>query len=347
MKRPIGIAQEFAGEQYEIGLASADDFVGLVRIRYHSDCSRQDFRFALDAFGERNLVAGADLHFCVRDHGAGRTIDQVDLPWFEFAGERDGIVQRPAAFFPICRGDADEQRESIGPDAANGLGQFEDEANSILKRSAVLIGAVVGERREKFVREISVGAVKLERFESGGEGAACGLGESVDDGIDSGERESFWNWIGCAERDRAGGDRLQSAGFDRNRRAVILPRHVAACFSSGVGDLDAGNRAMFFDECGNALQHRDVFVFIDAVIAGADASARFDGGGFHDDEPSAAYRAAAEVHEVPIGRESVNAGVLTHGRDGDAIAIVDLADCERGKKVWVVQKTSMTGLREC
>lgn len=337
MKRPIGIAQEFAGEQHQVGFAGTDDFVRLFGFSDHSDCAGEDFGFALDAFRERDLVAGADLHFGIRNHGAGGTIDQIDFARFKLAGERDGIVKRPSAFFPIRCRDADEERKVLRPDGAHGLSQFENEANAILERSAVLISAMIGERREKFVREISVGAVKFEGFESGGEGAACGLGERFDDGVDSSEGERFGRPFLRAKWNVAGSNSLPSPGFQRYLSAIVLPWNVAACFSSGVRNLNAGNRAVLLNESRDALEHRDVFVFVDSMIAGANASACFYRSGFDDDKSSTTHGAAAEMDEVPIGRKSIVARVLAHRRNGDAVAIRDVADCERCEKMCAGQ----------
>jgi len=42
----------------------------------------------------------------------------------------------------------------------------------------------------------------------------------------------------------------------------------------------------------------------------------------------------AEMCEVPVGREAVDAGILAHRRHGDAIAQRDAAQFERREEVW-------------
>jgi aconitase B len=93
-----------------------------------------------------------------------------------------------------------------------------------------------------------------------------------------------------------------------------------------VGDLNTGHGAVFLDEGRYAREHRDVVVLPDSVIAGGDASTRLDGGGFHHYESGATYCAAAQVYQMPVRRESIDAGILAHRRHGDPIAKRDFAD---------------------
>ena len=82
---------------------------------------------------------------------------------------------------------------------------------------------------------------------------------------------------------------------------------MTACLSAGVRNLNAWDCTLFLYEGRYARQLRDVLIFPDSVIAGTDASARLDGGRFHHHQSGAAYRAAAQVHQMPVRRESVDA----------------------------------------
>ena len=120
MERPVGIAEHFAGEEDEIGLAVGDDCVGLLRIGDHADGGGGDGGFGADARGEGNLVAGADGDFCVGNEAAGGDVDEVDAVGAEMAGESDGVVDGPAAFGPVGGRDADEEGQVFGPGCADG-----------------------------------------------------------------------------------------------------------------------------------------------------------------------------------------------------------------------------------
>lgn len=187
------------------------------------------------------------------------------------------------------------------------------------------------------MRQIAMGAMELDHLESCGECASRGVGESVDDVTNSAVIQRSWDGIALAEGDGAGRDGFPSAGVDRDRSSVVFPRNIAACFSARVGDLNTGYSAVLLDEGRYAREHRDVVVLPDSVIAGGDASARLDGGGFHHYESGAAYCAAAQVYQMPVRRESVDAGILAHGRHGDPIAKRDFADGQGSEQMRFIQ----------
>jgi hypothetical protein len=99
-----------------------------------------------------------------------------------------------------------------------------------------------------------------------------------------------------------------------------------------VRQLNAGRRALLPQKRGDARQEGDVLVFPDAVILRRNAAARFHRRRFHDHQRGAAHRAASEVDQMPVVGEPVLARVLAHGRDRNAIAEREFADCERSKK---------------
>ena len=85
---------------------------------------------------------------------------------------------------------------------------------------------------------------------------------------------------------------------------------------------------------GNGLiEHPDVIVFPDAEIVRADAPFGRYRGRFGENERSAAHRAAAEMNEVPVVGEAVNARVLAHRRDNDAVGKREALEGERVEEV--------------
>ncbi len=66
-------------------------------------------------------------------------------------------------------------------------------------------------------------------------------------------------------------------------------------------------------------EHRDVIVRPDAQIPRADATLGEHGGRFGHHHGRSAHRAAAQVHQVPIIREAVDARILAHRRHANAI----------------------------
>src|SRR6185295_17288455 len=69
----------------------------------------------------------------------------------------------------------------------------------------------------------------------------------------------------------------------------------------------------------DARQAREVVLMVDAEVLRADAAIGAHRCRLSQDKGGAADRAAGEVDEVPITRESVYCRVLTHRRDEDAV----------------------------
>ena len=59
-QRPIGIAQEFPGNNDRVRLSGANDVFGLNWRSDHPDRAGYDLSLAADAFGKRDLVTGAN-----------------------------------------------------------------------------------------------------------------------------------------------------------------------------------------------------------------------------------------------------------------------------------------------
>ena len=92
MQGPVGIAEHFAGEEDEIGLALGDDGVGLMRVGDHADGSSGSGGFGADARGKGSLETGTDGDLCVRNQAAGGDVDEVDAVGTQETAEGDGVV---------------------------------------------------------------------------------------------------------------------------------------------------------------------------------------------------------------------------------------------------------------
>ena len=62
MQRPVGIAQQLAGEENHIGLASGYDLLGLFSCSDQADCSDRDTHALPDGRSEGRLEAGASRY---------------------------------------------------------------------------------------------------------------------------------------------------------------------------------------------------------------------------------------------------------------------------------------------
>ena len=80
------------------------------------------------------------------------------------------------------------------------------------------------------------------------------------------------------------------------------------------------------NEVGEAFEVRDEVVIPEPEIADGAAAAAFDLGRLDHHHAGAAGREASGVDQVPIGRITLDAGVLVHGSDDDAVLQGDVAD---------------------
>ncbi len=108
--------------------------------------------------------------------------------------------------------------------------------------------------------------------------------------------------------------------------------------------LHAWHRALLFDEAKDAREHGNVIVLPYAQILRADASFGKHGARFGHHHCRSSHRAAAQVNEVPVVREAVDARILTHRRHANAIPEMHLANFERCEKMRVL-RNRRAGLR--
>ena len=67
-----------------------------------------------------------------------------------------------------------EKRQAFRPDGAHRARGLDGEADAVVERSTVFVGAAIAERREEFVGQVAVREVNSTIWESGGEGALGG-----------------------------------------------------------------------------------------------------------------------------------------------------------------------------
>src|SRR5207248_11562606 len=92
--------------------------------------------------------------------------DDVDAARREFLGERDRVLDRPAAFDIVDRRHADKKRFLLRPAFTHRAHHLQRKAHALLARAAVRDG------REKAVQQVAVCGVDLEHLEARGMSAA-------------------------------------------------------------------------------------------------------------------------------------------------------------------------------
>jgi hypothetical protein len=211
MERPIGVAQQLAAEKNEVSLALSHDGIGHYGVGNQTHGGGGNAGLAADSGGKLDLESGAYGDLGVGNLPAGRNVNEIDAMLAQELGELDGFINGPAAGNPVSGGDADKERQVMRPLGANGINDGEKQADSILEAASVGIRALVGERREELMEQITVGGMNLDDIEASLEGAARSQDKSVDDGRDAGLVESLGKGVVGREGQCAGRDSLPSA----------------------------------------------------------------------------------------------------------------------------------------
>ena len=266
MEGPVRIAQQFPGQQDEIGLTVTNELVGLGWVGNKANGASIDVGLVADSFGEGDLKAGADRDLGVQDHASGGNVDQIDSAVLEGFRQFDRLVRVPPAFSPIGGRNSNEQR--FLPDGADRVHYFDEEAYPVPERTAVAIRAPVGQRREEFVQQVAVGSMDLDDAKTGLSGATgCG-DKGVPDSADARRIERDRHRVLVGEWHGAGGHNVRPAAFIWLTDPLRLPGDLHARLSARVGQLNAGMSTLRVDEIHNTAQAWNVFSLPDAEIFG-------------------------------------------------------------------------------
>ena len=283
-----------------------------------------------------------DIDLLVLVVAAGGDIEQINAEVGEELGELDGLGQVPrglaGVLHPLGRGDADEQGHGLGDNGADGLGDLDQNAGAVLERAAVVVGALVGDGAQKLGNQVAVCAVDLDHVEAGLDGADGGGLPGLDELLDLGDGHLLGVRVGglvVADGRRTPhvlGPAALLGGSHLGLAALQVPGRLGAGLAAGVGELDAGLLALRVDVVDDALEGRDLGILPETGVLGRDAAVGENGGGLEDGERDATEGEGAQVNKVPVGHVAVIGGVGAHGRNGEAVLELKVADLERGEE---------------
>src|ERR1700730_699042 len=337
VQRPVRVVQHRSRQEDQRGLTLLQDLLRNLRLGNRADRSGRQFSLFEDALRKRNLIGRAGVIADARRDTAGTAIKQVHAQRPQPFRQFDGLVNVPTAANPIRGRDSHCQRQRFRPDRSNALRRFYRKSNSIFERTAVAIGALVGNRREKTMSQITVGEMQFDQPEPSSQSALGSRHESSQDlfNLFFGQFVRYTpEFVVLATE----GNRAWSNGFPSTfllrQRTTTLPAAHGAALAPGMGQLQSGHRSIGVNELGNAGQHRNVFVRPDPEIPGSNPPARLDGGSFRHHEPGATNGPRTQMSQMPIRRESILCPILAHRRNPDAVTQVDLPQFPRCKKQW-------------
>ena len=178
------------------------------------------------------------------------------------------------------------------------------------------------------MQQVPVRRVDLDDASACRQHAPGGTGKRVDDLAEAAGIERLGRLVPAVEGRRAGArDWRPATAFDGERPAALEGGRRAR-LASRVRELHAWNGALRRDEAEDAREHLDVRVLPDSEVVRTDPAVGEYGSRLGQHGPCAANRPAAEVDEMPVAREPVDARVLAHRRDDNAVAERDAAQRE-------------------
>ena len=185
-----------------------------------------------DRLRERHLVAGAERNFLQRRNAARGRVDPVDAALFQFLREFDGLRQIPAALDPVgARTRAMPTGLSCGNAARTASNTSSGKRMRFCKRAAILIGALVGDRRQELMQQIAVRGVHLDGVDAEPLGALGGRHERVAHALRAPPRRT----PAAASRPPCAESPKGPPAASRLRRPGSIARRPTACGSRPCG----------------------------------------------------------------------------------------------------------------
>jgi hypothetical protein len=164
----------------------------------------------------------------------GRDVDDVDAGVRERLRDLHGLVRRRRPRHPVVRRDPHRHRLVLRPRRAHRAEHLEREAQPVLQRAAVLVRAVVGQRRDERRQQVAVRGVQLDHVEARLDAAIsastnCRFTMSM-----SARVISLRHLVVRRPRDRR---RASNGQLPLGSGSSILPHQLRRALRAGVADL--------------------------------------------------------------------------------------------------------------
>jgi hypothetical protein len=238
--------------------------------------------------------------------------------------EFEGLVLGVAAPLVHQFGTVQPHRERIvGRGLLDRIDQFAHEATTVLHRTAVLVGTLVGEGRIEVGQQVAHEACDLGAVEAGANRALGGIGVLGDDDLD----------LVLAQFAR----RAEVRQGLRHHRGLHAIAEVDAAVASGMQDLLHGHGAGIVDVARDHLELRQELVVVDRDLAevGLALAQRVGIGALVGDQ--AAAGAGDDAHPRQFARRDAAVATVVVGNAAgavlDAVLDLELADLARLEQV--------------
>src|SRR5438445_1234379 len=160
------------------------------------------------------------------------------------------------------------------------------------------------------MQQISVCGVQLDQLCARSLGTTRRGGKSLNDGPDLCRGKSLRNLVAVGKSQCTGREDWRPASLCWSDWLAAFPGLVSACLSTGMGQLDSRNGALFGNKREDAPQGFNVRVLPDAQVLGADAALGGNRRSLGNHGGGTPHGPAAQMDKVPVIGKSVCAGIL-------------------------------------
>src|SRR6266849_6610415 len=158
-------------------------------------------------------------------------------------------------------------------------------------------------------------------------------GKSRNDVLNAVDRERLRHRIVIGENQRARSNDILPTPITFGHHSVACPRPVSAGLATGMRQLHPSHAALLMNKPDESSQRLNVIIHPDAQVLRTDPALGKNGRCFGKHQSSTAYCPAAQMHEMPVARVPVRAGVLAHRRNKYAVRKRNIPNRERIKQV--------------
>jgi hypothetical protein len=182
---------------------------------------------------------------------------------------------------------SDTDRIAIRQGGAHRLEHLQRETHAVFQRAPVGVGALVRNRREELMQQVTMRGVQLDGVDADQSRAHRGIGKGLLDARQSGGVQRLWRRLAGRVRQGRRCQRQPAAVTGRDQLSAV-PGCAAGCLATGVRELDRHRHGGMAPRSRQNPGQRGLRrVGPQAQVTGADASLGCHGRGLDDQESGA------------------------------------------------------------
>src|SRR6266478_1483417 len=156
------------------------------------------------------------------------------------------------------------------------------------------------------MNQVSMSGVNLNDTEARFASTTCGRGKSRNDVLNTVDRERSGHRVAIGKGQCARGNDIIPTPFIFGNHSVAPPRCVSAGLATGMRQLHPSHAALLMNKPDDSSQRLNVIIHPDAQVLRTDTALGKNCSCFGKNQSSTAYRAAAQMYEMPVVHVSVS-----------------------------------------